>query len=45
MLKVVRRDNNQCQICGRILRDNEIEFDHIIPVSKEVVLKNIIILG
>ena len=34
MLRVVRRDNNQCQICGCILRDNEIELDHIIPVSK-----------
>jgi len=34
MLKVVRRDNNQCQECGRLLKDNEIEFDHIIPMSK-----------
>jgi len=34
MLRVVRRDNNQCQLCGKILVDNEIEFDHIIPVSK-----------
>ena len=34
MLRVVRRDNNQCQICGKILRDAEIEFDHIIPISK-----------
>ena len=34
MLRVVRRDNNQCQICSRILKDNEIEFDHVIPVSK-----------
>ena len=34
MLRVVRRDNNQCQVCGKILRDNEIEFDHIIPISK-----------
>jgi hypothetical protein len=34
MLRVVRRDNNQCQLCGRILRDDEIEFDHVIPVSK-----------
>jgi 5-methylcytosine-specific restriction endonuclease McrA len=31
---VVRRDNNQCQNCGQVLKDNEIEFDHIIPVSK-----------
>ncbi len=34
MLRVVRRDNNQCQTCGRVLRDDEIEFDHVIPVSK-----------
>lgn len=34
MLKVVRRDNNQCQKCGRLLKDGEIEFDHIIPMSK-----------
>ena len=34
MLRVVRRDNNQCQICGKILKDDEIEFDHIIPISK-----------
>jgi hypothetical protein len=34
MLRVVRRDNNQCQTCGRVLKDNEIEFDHIIPISK-----------
>jgi hypothetical protein len=26
-LRVARRDNNQCQICGKILKDNEIEFD------------------
>jgi len=34
MIRVVRRDNNQCQICSRVLRDDEIEFDHVIPVSK-----------
>jgi hypothetical protein len=34
MLRVVRRDNSQCQICGTVLKDDEIEFDHIIPVSK-----------
>lgn len=34
MIRVVRRDNNQCQVCGQVLRDDEIEFDHIIPVSK-----------
>ena len=34
MLRVVRRDNGQCQTCGKVLKDCEIEFDHIIPVSK-----------
>jgi hypothetical protein len=34
MIRVVRRDNNQCQICSKVLRDDEIEFDHIIPLSK-----------
>jgi len=34
MLRIARRDNNQCQICGKILKDSEIEFDHIIPISK-----------
>ena len=34
MLRVVRRDNNQCQICGKLLKDDEIEFDHIIPIAK-----------
>ena len=34
MLRVVRRDNSQCQMCGRPLRDNEIEFDHIIPIAQ-----------
>lgn len=34
MIRVVRRDNNQCQLCGKVLRDTEIEFDHTIPVAK-----------
>ena len=34
MLKVVRRDNHICQACNQYVRDDEIEFDHIIPVSK-----------
>jgi hypothetical protein len=34
MMRVVRRDNNQCQLCSRVLRDDEIEFDHIIPFAK-----------
>jgi hypothetical protein len=34
MLRVVRRDNNQCQVCSKVLRDDEIEFDHNIPIGK-----------
>ena len=33
-VRVARRDNNICQICGKQLLDREIEFDHIIPFSK-----------
>src|SRR3972149_2758536 len=33
-MRVVRRDNYTCQVCRKHLRDNEVEFDHIIPVSK-----------
>ncbi len=33
-MRVVRRDNYTCQECGKHLRDDEVEFDHIIPVSK-----------
>lgn len=34
MLQVVRRDNHICQSCRVNVGDNEIEFDHIIPVAK-----------
>jgi 5-methylcytosine-specific restriction endonuclease McrA len=34
MIRVVRRDNSTCQICGLNLLDNEIEFDHTIPISR-----------
>lgn len=34
MLKVVRRDGQICQECRNNVPDTEIEFDHIIPVSK-----------
>lgn len=34
MLKVVRRDGQICQRCHRPVKDNEVEFDHIIPFSK-----------
>ena len=34
LMRVARRDNYMCQECGTPLRDDEIEFDHIIPVSK-----------
>jgi len=33
-MRVVRRDNYTCQVCGKHLKDNEVEFDHIIPVAK-----------
>jgi hypothetical protein len=33
-LRVVRRDNQTCQKCGKILKDGEIMIDHIIPYSK-----------
>ena len=33
-VRVVRRDNYTCQICGKHLNDAEVEFDHIIPLSK-----------
>jgi len=34
MIRIVRRDNYTCQECGKHLKDDEIEFDHIIPISK-----------
>lgn len=34
MLQVVRRDGHICQSCRINVRDDEIEFDHIIPVAK-----------
>lgn len=33
-MRVVRRDNHTCQECGKHLRDDEVEFDHIIPHAK-----------
>jgi hypothetical protein len=30
-LRVARRDNYTCQECGQLLREHELEFDHIIP--------------
>jgi HNH endonuclease len=33
-MRVVRRDNYTCQHCGKHLQDNEVEFDHIIPIAK-----------
>lgn len=34
MMRIVRRDNYTCQECGKHLKDDEIEFDHIIPISR-----------
>jgi hypothetical protein len=33
-MRVVRRDNYTCQHCGKHLADNEVEFDHRIPIAK-----------
>jgi HNH endonuclease len=32
--RIVRRDNYTCQECGEHLMDHEVEFDHLIPVSR-----------
>jgi hypothetical protein len=34
MMRIVRRDDYRCRHCKKRLRDDEVEFDHIIPVSK-----------
>jgi HNH endonuclease len=34
MMRIVRRDDYRCQHCKKRLQDDEVEFDHIIPVSK-----------
>lgn len=34
MMRIVRRYDYRCQHCKKKLRDDEVEFDHIIPVSK-----------
>jgi hypothetical protein len=34
LMRVARRDNYTCQGCGTHLRDDEIEFDHLIPIAK-----------
>lgn len=34
IIRVARRDNNTCQICGKILLDRDIEIDHLIPFSR-----------
>lgn len=32
--RVLKRENQICQMCSRAVKDEEIEFDHIIPWSK-----------
>ena len=32
-MRIARRDNYTCQVCGKNLKDDELEFDHSIPVS------------
>jgi hypothetical protein len=34
MLQVVRRDNHVCQECFTYVPDDQLEFDHIIPLSR-----------
>jgi 5-methylcytosine-specific restriction endonuclease McrA len=34
MFKVARRDDYKCQLSFKPVRDDEIEFDHVIPVAK-----------
>lgn len=34
MLKVIRRDGQICQICHEPVPDDQVEFDHLIPISK-----------
>lgn len=34
MLKVVRRDGQVCAQCRTVVADDQIEFDHIIPVAR-----------
>lgn len=34
LIRVVRRDNSTCQVCGRHLLDDEIQIDHVIPYTK-----------
>jgi len=33
-MRIARRDNYTCQVCGKNLKDDELEFDHLIPISK-----------
>jgi 5-methylcytosine-specific restriction endonuclease McrA len=34
MLKVIRRDGQVCSKCRINVRDDEVEFDHLIPISR-----------
>ncbi len=34
MLQVVRRDGQICQMCNAPVRDDEVEIDHLIPLSR-----------
>lgn len=34
MLKVIRRDGQICQLCQQPVKDNEVEFDHLIPFCR-----------
>jgi hypothetical protein len=34
MMKVIRRDDYRCRVCDEHVRDDEVEFDHVIPHAK-----------
>jgi HNH endonuclease len=34
LIRVVRRDDSTCQVCGTHLLDNEIQIDHLIPYAR-----------
>ncbi len=33
-MRVARRDNYTCQVCWKHLNDDDVEFDHSIPVAR-----------
>ncbi|HAM81848.1 HNH endonuclease [Ornithinibacillus bavariensis] len=35
--RVMKRDNQICSVCGQAVKDEDIEFDHVIPFLKVAV--------